>query len=531
MYKRALLAFVVIALAATTAASAAVLLKVDEFVQILRTGQNGHEIKIKPDTLTKAKAGDAQTILVLGSDRRFTDPKSAKGFKSAQPARSDTIMLLHMDPNAAATTVLSIPRDLKVQIPGHGVDKINAAYSIGGPDLVARTVKQLLGPEVKINHVVNVNFHSFQLAVNYLKGVYVDVDQFYYHSNAGLAQSQFYSEIDIKPGYQKLVGSDALAYVRYRHTDSDFIRADRQQDFLREAKNQFGQSRLFKQFKPLVKIFSRYTQTDKDLESVHAILQLILLMAYSTKHPVQQVTFPAGADVNTPLAQYVTVDSAAVPTVVRQFLHPVRVVKASAGKTKTKAKSTHASPATKQGKAKARAKAKLQHKHAKASGLAPGLVAAKAEMGNAMAPVIAHQEIDFPAYIPGAILAGTHLASYTSPAIENPYPYKIYDRNIDKRHPRGRPHSAYRFVIAANLLQGGYYGVQGTDWKNPPLLAHPTKAIVKDGRRLLLYTNGGKLRFVAWKTPRAEYWVSNTLDYELTNQQMIGIARSLTRFG
>ncbi len=83
------------------------------------------------------------------------------------------------------------------------------------------------------------NFGGFQRAVNRLGCVYIDVDHRYYHSNAGLPPSAQYSEIDIKPGYQKLCGAKALDYVRYRHIDSDFVRSARQQDFLRQAKGQF----------------------------------------------------------------------------------------------------------------------------------------------------------------------------------------------------------------------------------------------------------------------------------------------------
>src|SRR5256885_17158564 len=104
--------------------------------------------------------GKPQTILLLGSDRRFVD------IKAKNPVRSDTIMLLRLDPSKGATAVMSIPRDLKVDIPGHGISKINEAYSDGGPALTVRTVRQLLG--IPINHVVNVNFGGFRGIVNRL---------------------------------------------------------------------------------------------------------------------------------------------------------------------------------------------------------------------------------------------------------------------------------------------------------------------------------------------------------------------------
>ena len=115
--------------------------------------------------------------------------------------------------------------------------KINQAYDFGGAKLTTETVKQLFetatGKNFAINGVIDVNFNGFQRAVNYVHGVYVDVDRRYYiPPNTGT------SEIDLEPGYQRLVGSDALAYVRFRHNDSDIFRAARQQDFLRQAVGQ-----------------------------------------------------------------------------------------------------------------------------------------------------------------------------------------------------------------------------------------------------------------------------------------------------
>ena len=152
-----------------------------------------------------------------------------------------------MDPHQAATAVMSIPRDLKVLIPGYGINKINAAYSLGGPNLTAKTIKSLFGDDFKINHIVNVNFSGFREVVDALGCVYADVDRRYYHSNLGLPVSQHYAEIDIKPGYQQLCGQRALDYVRFRHADSDLVRAARQQDFLRAAKDQLEHASLIDQ--------------------------------------------------------------------------------------------------------------------------------------------------------------------------------------------------------------------------------------------------------------------------------------------
>jgi hypothetical protein len=81
---------------------------------------------------------------------------------------------------------------------------------------------------------------------------------------------------------------------------------------------------------------------------------------------------------------------------------------------------------------------------------------------------------------------------------------------------------------AGRQFSGQYWGVQGTTWLNPPLLdaKHQTQRI--GGRSFDLYTDGGRLRLVAWHTPTAVYWISNTLSLDLTDRQMLGIAGSLT---
>ena len=85
-------------------------------------------------------------------------------------------------------------------------------------------------------------------------------------------------------------------------------------------------------------------------------------------------------------------------------------------------------------------------------------------------------------------------------------------------------------VVNAGLF-GQYYGVQGTNWKAPPILDDPSETLKVRGRKYQLYYDGNRLRLVAWRTPRAVYWVSNSLSETLSNKQMLAIAKSLTRVG
>src|SRR3954467_280832 len=284
LWRAAIGALLIVACSAAAGASAG-LREVDGLIRIVKS-----ERPPLPGTrgaLDNVKAGQPQTILVLGSDRRFVD------IREKNPVRSDTILLVRLDPARGSTAVMSIPRDLKVDIPtrqGTVTDKINAAYALGGPSLSVRVVRNLL--PMPINHVVNVNFGGFQRAVNRLGCVYVDVDRDYFNDNHPPNGSPFdYATININPGYQKLCGSDALDYVRYRHFDNDLVRAARQQSCLSAAKEQIGLGRIFGDRKELLRIFGRYTQTDIARDNTRAILRLLKLAFEASKNPIREVHF------------------------------------------------------------------------------------------------------------------------------------------------------------------------------------------------------------------------------------------------
>ena len=101
-----------------------------------------------------------------------------------------------------------------------------------------QTVSDLIG--LPINYLITVNFRGFKQIVNRLGGVWVDVDRRYFNNNSGLSPTFGYATINLQPGYQKLTGGSALDYVRYRHTDSDFFRVARQQQFVKAMKYQLA---------------------------------------------------------------------------------------------------------------------------------------------------------------------------------------------------------------------------------------------------------------------------------------------------
>src|SRR3954447_1837096 len=284
LWRAAIGALLIVACSAATVASAG-LLEVDQLIRIVKS--ESAPIPGIEGALDNIPAGKPQTVLVLGSDRRYQD------IKEKNPARSDTMLLVRLDPARGVTAVMSIPRDLKVDIPtrrGVVTDKINAAYALGGPSLSVRTVKNLL--HLPVSHVVNVNFGGFKRAVNRLGCVYVDVDRDYFNDNHPPNGSPFdYATIDINPGYQKLCGQNALDYVRYRHFDDDLVRAARQQSFLSAAKEQIGLGRIFGDRKELLRIFGRYTQTDIARQNTAAILLLLKLAFEASKNPIREVHF------------------------------------------------------------------------------------------------------------------------------------------------------------------------------------------------------------------------------------------------
>ncbi len=178
--------------------------------------------------------GRPAVAIVIGYDKRL-------GKERNNPPRSDTLMLVRVDPDNETISMLSFPRDLVVDIPGcrqQGAfqGRINEAFTACGPRGTLETVKQLTG--ISVNYMVTVDFRGFTQIVNKVGGVYMDVDRRYFNDNEGLGPGQTYDDIDLHAGYQHLNGKQALDFVRYRHTDSDIYRNARQQEFMKAFKQQ-----------------------------------------------------------------------------------------------------------------------------------------------------------------------------------------------------------------------------------------------------------------------------------------------------
>jgi polyisoprenyl-teichoic acid--peptidoglycan teichoic acid transferase len=471
LWRRLLLGAVIVVFATASATATAGFREIDRVVAAFREGR----VLDLGKSLSAAESGEPQTIMLIGSDER---PRGSPNFE--QKARSDTIILVRLDPAAGATAILSLPRDLKVEVPGVGTRKLNAAYEEGGPRLALETVKRLTG--LKINHVINIDFDGFQRAVNAIGCVYVDIDRRYFNDNSGF---QNYAPIDVPAGYQRMCGKDSLDYVRYRHEDNDLVRAARQQEFLRQVKQQLSVSDLVSDRQRLIDIFGRYTSSD--IRSRAEVVRLLKLAAGAAGRPVKEVHFKGEIG-----STYVTADSRAIKEMAREFLS----VQSTAGP---------------RGTQRAGRRSRRRSSQRDSSRPVP-LIDSSAE-GRVQAEAARARGAQIPVYYP-------QLRAPGSVFVGEPRVYGLLVPAEPDRH-----YPSYRMVLKDDEI-GQYYGIQGTAWKDAPILSGPAEIRRRAGRTFEVHKDGDRVRLVAWRTPQGAYWVSNTLLQTLSERQMIEIAES-----
>ncbi|SIS47748.1 LCP family protein [Salimicrobium flavidum] len=169
----------------------------------------------------KDKSDGKTNVLLLGSDQR-----------GSEEARTDTIMIAQYEPGKQSAKLVSLMRDTYVEIPGHGYNKINAAFALGGPELMRKTIKENFGIETEYYAVVD--FDGFTQIVDAIapNGLKIDVEKdMYYEDNTGT--------IDLEKGEQKLSGKDVLGYARFRKdSEGDYGRVRRQQQVITRLKEE-----------------------------------------------------------------------------------------------------------------------------------------------------------------------------------------------------------------------------------------------------------------------------------------------------
>jgi LCP family protein required for cell wall assembly len=243
--------------------------------------------------LTPTQPGSTEplTFLLAGSDSR-ENLDSIEGFGEAAGQRSDVLMLVKLYPADGRAQVLSLPRDLWVEIPGYGEDKINAAYATGGAPLMLETVKGYSG--VEINHYVEVDFVGFQAIVDQLGGVVID---FPYPAR------DIKSKLSVEAGRQTLNGEQALAFARSRSYQElrdgrwvsvdadDFGRTGRQQMLILAILDQVSRPSSLTDASAIVGSFSRHVTMDAALAD-SSLIELAFRMRGIRPGNIETATLP-----------------------------------------------------------------------------------------------------------------------------------------------------------------------------------------------------------------------------------------------
>ncbi len=205
-------------------------------------------------------AQDKMNIMVMGVDRRADDV-----------GRSDTLFVATVDPEKKAAAILSIPRDTRVKIAGHGYDKINHAYAYGGHNLTKDTVEGLLG--IPIDYYVLIDTRAFERIIDAIGGVDIDVEKRMYYEDpwdddGGLV-------IDLRKGMQHMDGKTAITYVRYRDEEGDIGRISRQQKFLRAVMDKVASPSIITKIPTIIQEVSAAIETDMSISKMISLAGIL----------------------------------------------------------------------------------------------------------------------------------------------------------------------------------------------------------------------------------------------------------------
>lgn len=243
-------------------------------------------------------------VLVLGSDTR-----------GEEKGRSDTIIILRVIPREKKAIMISIPRDYRVEIPGYGKRKINAAYALGGPELAIKTVSAYLN--MPVHHYVAIDFQGFVEVVDALGGVTVNVEKRLYEQGD--------SNVNLYPGVQRLSGKQALSYVRFRHDEEgDFGRIRRQQQFIKALVEELSKPASIPKYPRISNIVAENVETDL---SPSEIIELARYFAANRGFKVDSIMLP-GYTKTLNGASFVIPEQAKVDLIISTILKENRLPRA-----------------------------------------------------------------------------------------------------------------------------------------------------------------------------------------------------------
>jgi len=208
-------------------------------------------------TIAEARLEKTTNVLLIGTDAPTTG--------AGQDVRTDVLMLAACDLGRNRVTILSIPRDTLVEIPGHGQERINMANLYGGLPLTIQIVERLTG--LRVDRYLAVDFRAFEELVDLMGGVEVEVDKRMYYSDKSQGLL-----IDLRKGPQLLNGHQALGYVRYRRDPlGDISRVQRQQRLLRVVFDKAAKERIWTKFVALYRLKRRYVRTNLGLIDMYRL--------------------------------------------------------------------------------------------------------------------------------------------------------------------------------------------------------------------------------------------------------------------
>ncbi len=426
---------------------------------------------------------EGMDILLLGADKH---PDNA-----GEESRSDTVMLVHVDPDEDYLSILSLPRDLRVEIPGHGTDKLNAAYSFGGWELTAATVETLTN--VSIDEYMEVDFQAFSDITDSLGGVYLDIDRRYYNDEA----DSDYELIKISPGYQRLDGANALDFVRFRHDlNYDFGRMERQQRFITALREQAMGWNLFLDLPGMIDALFDNLYTTL---GTNDILRLASWGVGLDGSKIRQVSLVG--DIQTiDDASYVIPADGAVEEAVTQLLTPP----SATGNGTTTGSSAVSSETT--------------------TGTGSTTVDTSAFVTDPEAIENSRLWKELAAAAPFQVRAPGYLPEGYAYVDRNPVAGGSYDIQVDDE-----VEPAIKMVY--QLTREGeatdqYLGIMETTWLDAPA-ASKGREVEYNGITYTIVGTSQNTDHVWWIQDDVLYWVSNTLSYYLNWKELLKVAESM----
>ncbi|MBD0267434.1 MAG: LCP family protein [Cyanobacteria bacterium Co-bin8] len=248
-------------------------------------------------------------LLLMGIDEVPDVPKDSEEIFSG---RTDSLLLARIDPDSNATSLLSIPRDTRVRIPGYGTAKINHANVEGGPELVAQTLSSNLG-SIAVDRYIRVSTGAFREIVDLVGGVEVYVPKRMEYEDR--TQDLY---IDLYPGWQTLDGSQAEQFARFRQDQTgDIGRVQRQQILLKALRERLTSPAVIPKLPQIVRVLQRYIDTNLSVEEMLALANFALSMQADDLH---MVMLPGRfSEVSEYNASYWLADSDATAQIMQNF--------------------------------------------------------------------------------------------------------------------------------------------------------------------------------------------------------------------